>query len=113
MSVFLLLGDFWFTRWWLTGEKPCRFEGHPSSDPVLKSLDHRAPSPPCHPERSRGTLCLKSRRGFAFQEQADRRHSPTAVLSTSGAGAQASRFPPHTMTIGSFGSNASRKSSPP
>src|SRR5258705_793104 len=27
-------------------------------DPVLKSLDHRAPSPLCHPERSRGTLCL-------------------------------------------------------
>src|SRR6266404_5889505 len=113
MSVFLLLGDFWFTRWWLTGEKPCRFEGHPSSDPVLKSLDHRAPSPPCHPERSRGTLCLKSRWEFAFQKQAHRRHRPTANLSTLGTDSQASPFPPLKMTIGSLGSNVTLNCSRP
>src|SRR4029077_1157723 len=79
-----------------------RFEGHPSSDPVLKSLDHRAPFPPCHPERSRGTLCLKSRWAFAFQKPADRRHRPTADLSTL-----------LKMTIGSLGSNVTLNCAPP
>ena len=43
MAVFLLLGDFGVLRVGLPQGKPYCFEDQRSFDPVLKSLDHRAP----------------------------------------------------------------------
>jgi hypothetical protein len=59
------LGDFRLFRVGLPEEKRHYFEGQGSFASVLRSLDHRASSPHCHPERSRGTLCWTSRREFS------------------------------------------------
>jgi hypothetical protein len=42
---------------WVTAGKTALLRRPASLDHILKSLHHRAPSPHCHPERSRGTLC--------------------------------------------------------
>jgi hypothetical protein len=43
MAILLLLGDFWSFSVGLPDGEPYYFEGQRSFDPVLKSLDHRAP----------------------------------------------------------------------
>ena len=53
MTVFLLLGGSRFLGVGLPEGKLRNLEGQRSSDRVLKSLDHRAPSQQCHPERRR------------------------------------------------------------